>query len=180
MNKKVFILALVILLIIGGVAFADQTDGLFTSDAENGDDVGNGENDENGNGDDGDDNGNTNGDNEEGSDENGENEDENGDENGDPDDEEADERSEVAKAVHSVLTGDADLEPGDEGFGQAVSERAKDPDIHLGQEVSQAARAANGSLDKSNGNNGNSGNNGNGNGSVNASANRGNGNGNGR
>jgi hypothetical protein len=163
MNKKVFILALVILLIIGGVAFADQTDGFFTTDAENGD---NEENGENGNNDD--------------NSENLEENDENGDENGDPDDEEADERSEVAKAVHSVLTGDADLEPGDEGFGQAVSERAKDPDIHLGQEVSQAARAANGSLDKSNGNNGNSGNNGNGNGSLNANANRGNGNGNGR
>ncbi len=40
---------------------------------------------------------------------------------------------------------DEDLTPGDEGFGQAVAERAKDKDINLGQEVSAAARNANGS-----------------------------------
>ncbi len=70
-----------------------------------------------------------------------------------------DNKSDVAKAVHDALTGeDNDLKPGDEGFGQAVADRAKDPDVHLGQEVSGAARNANGSAGTgSNGSPGNSG-----------------------
>ncbi|MFO8061098.1 MAG: hypothetical protein R6U70_10655 [Bacillota bacterium] len=58
-------------------------------------------------------------------------------------------RSEVARAVHRALTGQDGLWPGDEGFGHAVSVRARE--CHLGSIVSQAAREANGSSDKGNG-----------------------------
>ncbi len=61
------------------------------------------------------------------------------------DDEPGDSRSDVAKAVHDALTGDENLKPGDDGFGQAVSDRAKDPEVDLGQEVSEAARNTNSS-----------------------------------
>ncbi len=64
---------------------------------------------------------------------------ENGDdENGD------DERSETAKRVHEALTGGDELKPGDEGFGEAVSQRARNPEVDLGDEVSKAARGENG------------------------------------
>ena len=53
-------------------------------------------------------------------------------------------RSEVATAVHTALSGDPDLGPGDEGFGQAVAERAREGG--LGEMVSEAARQANGSI----------------------------------
>ncbi|MGM0689310.1 MAG: hypothetical protein ACQESO_06985 [Bacillota bacterium] len=61
------------------------------------------------------------------------------------------ERSPVAEAVHEALSGDPDITPEDEeAFGEAVSERAKDPDIDLGKEVSEAARGAGNDNDENN------------------------------
>jgi hypothetical protein len=57
------------------------------------------------------------------------------------DEDEDDQRSDVANAVHEALGGD--LKPGDEGFGAAVAEQAREG--NLGQKVSAAARGANGS-----------------------------------
>jgi len=57
------------------------------------------------------------------------------------------ERSEVAEAVHEVLGG-GELSPGDEGFGEAVSEQAREDGRALGQAVSEAARGANDSMGK--------------------------------
>ena len=59
-------------------------------------------------------------------------------------DDEDDQRSEVATAVLEALSGDSGLMPGDEGFGQAVAEKAREGG--LGEIVSQAAREANGSI----------------------------------
>ena len=52
-----------------------------------------------------------------------------------------DERSETARNVHRALTGSDDLSPGDEGFGEAVSNRARNgaPGA-LGSLVSRAAQ----------------------------------------
>ena len=61
-----------------------------------------------------------------------------------------DERSDVSAAVHVYLSGDEDLAPGDEGFGPAVADRAKNPDINLGKEVSEAARGARNENDENN------------------------------
>lgn len=59
-------------------------------------------------------------------------------------DEGDDDRSATARAVHEALTGDAELAPGDPGFGHAVRDRAheREPGEH-GREVSEAARGAN-------------------------------------
>ena len=55
----------------------------------------------------------------------------------------SEERSDVAEAVHEALSGEEEVTPQDgEEFGQAVAERAQDPDIHLGEKVSEAARDA--------------------------------------
>jgi hypothetical protein len=54
-----------------------------------------------------------------------------------------DERSEVAEAVLEVLGGE--LSPGDEGFGNAVADQAREDGRALGEDVSNAAREANGS-----------------------------------
>jgi len=66
-----------------------------------------------------------------------------------------DKGSDVSAAVHVYLSGpEINLTPGDEGFGPAVADRAKDPDTDLGKEVSEAARKANGSYnDNENGEN---------------------------
>jgi hypothetical protein len=56
------------------------------------------------------------------------------------------ERSEVATAVHEALTGGLDLEPGDPGFGAAVSNNARDGGN--GHAASSAARGANGSAER--------------------------------
>ena len=69
---------------------------------------------------------------------------------------EENESSSVADAVHEALTGEEDLKPGDEGFGEAVSENARDLGPAFGQSVSEAARSNNGGSNP--GNNGNSGN----------------------
>jgi hypothetical protein len=53
------------------------------------------------------------------------------------------ERSAVARAVHEALTGGLDLEPGDPGFGAAVSNNARNGGN--GHAASSAARGANGS-----------------------------------
>lgn len=59
---------------------------------------------------------------------------------------ESDCRSETAKRVHEALTDGAvddagePIVPGHPDFGATVSERAKDPEVHLGREVSEAAR----------------------------------------
>jgi hypothetical protein len=55
------------------------------------------------------------------------------------------ERSEVAKAVHRAKAGE--LTPGDPGFGAAVSERARE-NRGNGRAVSEAARTANGSVER--------------------------------
>jgi hypothetical protein len=51
---------------------------------------------------------------------------------------EQDDRSETAIRVHTALSGDPDIGPGHEEFGQRVSERART--MHLGSIVSRAAR----------------------------------------
>jgi hypothetical protein len=56
-----------------------------------------------------------------------------------------DERSEVAKAVHRAKAGE--LTPGDPGFGAAVSESARE-NRGNGRVVSEAARTANGSIER--------------------------------
>jgi len=93
-----------------------------------------------------------------------EDESENTDENGNEDDE----RSDVAKAVHEALSGDPEITPESDNFGEKVSDRARDSEIKLGKEVSKAAREANGSFNAAgngspgaSGNPGNSGNRGN-------------------
>ena len=73
----------------------------------------------------------------------------------------------MADAVHGALTGTDDLRPGDDGFGQAVSQRARELG-GLGSVVSRAARTANGSMERD-GNGGNGGGNDNGNGNGNGS-----------
>ncbi len=61
----------------------------------------------------------------------------------DNNDENGNKRSEVAEAVHEKLTGgDHTPEDGSE-FGQAVADRARDDDIDLGEEVSEAAKGVN-------------------------------------
>ncbi len=130
MSKKAIVAVLVILLAGGGIAFADYSPqagffGLTTANVEdkNGDTGNNGIASEENNGDE----------------ENG-NDVENGGDNGD-------QMSDVAKAVHEALSGDSEIGPGHEKFGEKVSERARDEDIHLGEEVSSAAREANNSAD---------------------------------
>jgi len=62
-------------------------------------------------------------------------------------DEYEEERSDVAKAVHKALSGDEEITPHDgREFGEAVSNRARDEEIDLGKEVSNAAREANNSI----------------------------------
>ncbi len=61
-------------------------------------------------------------------------------------DEDEDKRSDVAKEVHRALTADPDdpddegLKPGDEGFGQSVAENARSGGADFGQRVAGAAR----------------------------------------
>lgn len=58
-----------------------------------------------------------------------------------PSDAVGDQRSETARNVHRALTGGSDIVPGDPGFGQAVSERARSgAPGDLGHLVSRAAR----------------------------------------
>lgn len=45
----------------------------------------------------------------------------------------------VAHDVHDVLNGDEDVWPGDEGFGQAVADNAREGGSEFGQSVSEAA-----------------------------------------
>jgi hypothetical protein len=171
MTRKILITLLVVLLAGGGAAFAEFGSGnllSFTTD-ENGDNddqfavadpILDDENGDNGEGENGDE---ENGDEENGDEENGD--EENGDENeSDLEEDNGDSRSAVAVAVHEALSGDPDIVPGSEGFGAAVSERARDKEIHLGEIVSAAAREANGSAAKGNsgGNAGKSNGNGNG------------------
>ncbi len=131
MSKKAIVAVLVILLAGGGIAFADYSPqaglfGLTTASVE---------------------------------DENVGNDDTNTDVVTDADDDtdsndNGDQMSEVAKAVHEALSGDSEIGPGHEEFGEKVSEQArdKDNDTHLEEEVSAAARKANGSYEKENGN----------------------------
>lgn len=68
----------------------------------------------------------------------------------------AEERSEVAEAVHEVLSG-GESTPGDGNeFGEKVSKRAQEKGAELGRDVSDTARNANGSSNAEN--RGNSGN----------------------
>ena len=72
-----------------------------------------------------------------------ENENNNTNENGNDD-----ERSDVAKAVHEALNVDTEITPESDNFGKKVSNRVRDGDINLGEEVSDAARKVNGSLEE--------------------------------
>ncbi len=61
----------------------------------------------------------------------------------DNNDEIGNKRSDVAEAVHEELTGGKYTPEGGSDFGQAAADRARDKDIDLGEEVSEAAKEVN-------------------------------------